>query len=85
MIQFTSHDMAQHRADRLKKALRIAIEIAGITEHQADILIAELSDQKGVLWVDWRIEPSDQQRRAFEAAWALCGEGRVRQSSNGKF
>lgn len=77
MIQFTSHDMAQHRADRLKKALRIAIQIAGITDEQADLLILGLRDQKGALLVQWRIEPSDQQKRAFEAAWELCGEKSV--------
>lgn len=74
MIQFTSHDMAQHRADRLKKALRIAIEVAGITQAQAEMLIAEMRDQKGTLLVAWRIAPSEQQKRAFDAAWGLCGE-----------
>lgn len=78
MIAFTSHDMAQHRADRLKKALRIAIQVAGITEQQAALLIREMRDDKGTLRIDWLMEPSDQQIRAFDVAWALCGETNVR-------
>ena len=78
MIAFTSHDMAQHRADRLKKALRIAIQVAGITDEQAALLIREMRDEKGVLCIDWIMEPSDQQKRAFDVAWSLCGETVVR-------
>ncbi len=85
MIQFTSHDMAQHRADRLRKALRIAIEVAGITEAQASMFIAGMHDQKGTLWVEWRVAPSDRQTRAMEVAWGLCGESAVRHEAFGKF
>jgi len=77
--------MAQHRADRLRKALRIAIEVAGITEAQAGMFIAGMHDQKGELWIDWSIAPSDQQMRAFEAAWRLCGEGVVHHSPVNQF
>ncbi len=70
--------MAQHRADRLKKALRIAIHVAGITDDQAALLIREMRDDKGTLCVAWRMEPSQHQRRALDVAWELCGETVVR-------
>lgn len=69
--------MAQHRADRLRKTLRVAASIAGLTSEQTELLIHSLRDERGTLVVAWQIEPSDHQRRAFADAWALYGEDRI--------
>jgi hypothetical protein len=77
VINITSHDMAQHRADRMRKTLRVAASIAGLTPGQTDLLIHSLHDERGTLVVTWHIEPSEHQRRAFADAWALYGEDRI--------
>lgn len=74
-MDFTSHDGAQHRQQRLRKALQIASDIAGLTPAQADSLIYNLHDDRGTLRVTWRTgSPSDIQRIAFATAWRLAGE-----------
>lgn len=81
VIGYTSSDGSSHRFARLRKAVKIFTQIAGLTEQQAEMLINEVYDHKGELWVDWKIPPSDAQRRAIESAWALCEESVVHHQS----
>lgn len=73
-MDFSSHDGAQHREQRLRKALQIASEIAGISPTQAPLLIAGMRDERGTLQIRWHAMPSDRQRDAFATAWRLVGE-----------
>lgn len=70
----TSNDGSQYRTARATKALNIAIEIAGITHEQAELLIYKIMDYKGNLEIEWIVEPSQRQREAFSKAWGICGE-----------
>ena len=69
-----THDGREDRVARLKKALRIATAMCGLTEAQANILITSLTDERGTLITAWVSPPSDQQVNAFRVAWGLCGE-----------
>lgn len=71
---FFACDGAAHRLARLKKALQIALSVAGLTEEQGNLLIKSLSDDKGRLVVVWAYTPSNRQRHAFADAWGLVGE-----------
>jgi hypothetical protein len=62
------------RLDRLEKAIKLICAIAGLNRWQISLLVAELEDHKGDLWVRWRTEPSDRIMAAFDDAWRLCGE-----------
>jgi hypothetical protein len=74
-MELTSHDGAEHRAKRLKRAAILFCEIAGMTEDQARALIITLKDDHGRLDVHWRHgQPTPRQREAFSSAWNLCGE-----------
>lgn len=81
MIDYTSSDSSSFRFARLRKAERFFIQIAGITAEQVPLLLDSLHDNKGELWVGWRVAPSDAQRRAIEAAWGLCEESIVHHES----
>ena len=73
-MYITSNDGSRYREERARKAVTFAIEIAGLTEQQADYLITQVCDFKGTLEVTWKIPPSQQQRLAFSRAWLLCKE-----------
>lgn len=74
-MDFTSHDGAEHRTKRLKRAATIFCEIAGITYEHAQGLICVLHDNHGKLEVHWRYgTPSNRQREAFSSTWKLVGE-----------
>lgn len=79
MTQLIAYDGAQHRRDRLAKALRIAREILALSESQTTLLIFDVSDRKGQLTVNWSAMPTQRQCEAFATAWELVGErqGRV--------
>lgn len=77
MIEYSSSDSSAFRFARLRKAERFFTQIAGLTAEQVPLLVAGLHDQRGELWIEWRMTPSDAQRRAFEAAWGLCEESIV--------
>jgi hypothetical protein len=81
LIEYTSSDSSAFRFARLRKAERFFVQIAGLTAEQVGLLVAALHDQKGELWIDWRVTPSDAQRRAFESAWLLCEERIVHHAS----
>jgi len=70
----TSNDGSPYRYARAKRALDIAIEIAGITHEQAELLIHQVKDYKGNLEIEWKVEPNSRQREAFSKAWGMCGE-----------
>ena len=70
----TCPDGASHRIERLKKAAKIATAMCGLSNEQANLLIAMLADVKGVLHVHWLHEPTAMQRNAFAVAWEQCKE-----------
>ena len=73
-MQVTSCDGSRYRSERLKKTLRIALAIAGLTEGQAEKLITSVRDDHGALVVSWECFPSEAQCLAFRSAWKICGE-----------
>lgn len=73
-MEFSAYDGAPHRIDRLKKAVKIATAICGLSEDQAKLLITRVNDHKGQLEVEWTCAPTDQQRLAFGVAWEQCKE-----------
>lgn len=74
-MDFMSHNGAEHREKRLKRAAVLFCEIAGIPYDHAQGLICALKDDHGRLEVHWRYgAPSQRQREAFASAWKLVGE-----------
>lgn len=76
MTKLIAYDGAQHRRERLAKALRIAREILSLSESQTTLLIYDVRDRKGTLYVSWSAMPTDRQCEAFSTAWELVGEDR---------
>ena len=74
MTELIATDGAQHRVDRLRKALRLAREITALSEQQTALLIHSMEDSRGRLTVRWVAEPTQRQRDAFATAWELVGE-----------
>lgn len=74
MTKLIAYDGAQHRRERLAKALRIAREILSLSESQTTLLIYDIRDRKGMLSVNWSAMPTDRQCAAFSTAWELVGE-----------
>ncbi len=73
-MQYSAYDGAQHRIERLKKAVRIATAMCGLSEDQAKLLITRVHDHKGQLILSWTCMPTEQQRLAFGVAWEQCSE-----------
>lgn len=73
-MNISNYENVEHRDVRLRKCLRIAIAIMGISPRQADRLLLSLHDHKGDLHVLWFDPPTEAQRAAFQEAWSLCGE-----------
>lgn len=74
-MEFTSHNHAEYRHKRLKRAADLFCEILGIPYDHAEMLISFLKDDHGKLEVHWRYgPPSQRQREAFSSAWKLVGE-----------
>lgn len=73
-MEFTSPDNDRWRNERTKRAVKIAVQVAGITQEQAELLILEVIDRSGRLEVVWSMPPSERQMAAVSAAWELCGE-----------
>lgn len=74
MTKLIAYDGALHRRERLAKALRIAREILSLSESQANLLIHDVRDQRGLLIVNWSAAPTERQCSAFSTAWELVGE-----------
>lgn len=81
LIEYTSSDGTAHRFVRLRRAVRIFTQVAGLTDEQVELLINSVHDQKGELWIGWRLAPSEAQKRSIEAAWRLCEESVVHHDS----
>lgn len=73
-MEFTSPDNDRWRYERTKRAIKIAVKIAGITQEQAETLIIEVIDRSGRLEVVWAVPPSKRQMDAVADAWELCDE-----------
>lgn len=73
-MEFQASKNQLHRIERLQKALRIASAICGLSEQQAELLIAKLEDLNGILKISWIHPPSPLQRTAFSLAWVECKE-----------
>lgn len=70
---FASRD-EKWRIDRVQKAIRIATAMCGLSADQAEMLISEVADNKGILRVCWLTDPTMIQRHAFSVAWEQCKE-----------
>lgn len=68
-MNITAHDGALHRIERLKKAIKIATAICGLSDEQAECLIFEVHDNRGNLTIHWNMEPTAVQKNAFAVAW----------------
>lgn len=73
-MKFTSPDNQPWRHDRAKRAIKMAVKIAGITQEQAEIFVREVTDRSGNLEVVWSVTPSKRQMEAVADAWEIYGE-----------
>ena len=64
----------QWRAERVEKAFKIVATIIDMDEAQLRALLYSLEDIQGHLKVNWRHPMTSTQCKAFDTAWALCGE-----------
>jgi hypothetical protein len=69
-ITATNGDTEPDRLDRLNRVYGYVIGQADITDDKNCIgKIANLHDDKGTLYVSWRVQPTDQERNFFSRAW----------------
>jgi hypothetical protein len=71
-ISVTNGDL--WREERIKKTLRIAGKILGLSNDQFELLIDEIHDSKGQLAIYWKTPHTIRQESAFSDAWTECGE-----------
>jgi hypothetical protein len=69
-ISAINSDTEPDRLERLNRVYGYVIGQADITDNKTCITkIANLHDNKGTLFVSWRIQPTDQERSYFARAW----------------
>ena len=63
-------DTEPDRLERLQRVYGYVIGQADISDNNTCITkIANLHDNKGTLYVSWRVQPTDQERTFFARAW----------------
>jgi hypothetical protein len=69
-ISAINGDTEPDRLERLNRVYGYVIGQADMANNQACITkIAHLNDNKGTLYVSWRLQPTDQERTFFLRAW----------------
>jgi len=69
-ISAINGDTEPDRLERLSRVYGYVIGQADITDNKTCITkIANLHDNKGTLFVSWRMQPTDQERTFFARAW----------------
>ena len=73
-MNISAYDGNQWRVDRVKKAVRIACAILGMSEQQMAQIVDGIEDHKGELFISWKFPQTRWQELAFASAWRECGE-----------
>jgi hypothetical protein len=69
-ISAINSDTEPDRLERLNRVYGYVIGQSDITDNKSCIMkIANLHDNKGTLYVSWRVQPTDQERTFFARAW----------------
>lgn len=69
-ISAINSDTEPDRLERLNRVYGYVIGQADITDNKTCITkIANLHDNKGTLFVSWRLQPTDEERSYFARAW----------------
>ncbi len=69
-ISAINSDTEPDRLERLNRVYGYVIGQADITDNKTCITkIANLHDNKGTLFISWRLQPTDEERSYFARAW----------------
>ena len=73
-MKITTNEREAWRYERVRRAVNFAAIIADISQDQLELLIVEIAESQGSLFVTWEFLPTDSQKRAFSHAWEMCKE-----------